>query len=655
MSTLPPLHKLIPGTNFAVDAFQFRNPGLRYFLSHFHQDHWGGITKSWEYPIYCSKVTKRLLVHVLEVDPALLTVIPMDSPFDLGGGSTVTLMDANHCPGAAVLVFDVSTVDGPKRYVHCGDCRFDDRMKLWPAWRQPDAATMHPVEVLFLDTTYSEPKYRFPHQSIVIDSVISLVRDTLTADREATPPRRTLWVVATYKIGKERMLKAISDAAGGDAGLPIYADPEKIAILKLLDLDFIELFTGAPGNTPIHVVSWGQLGKMVPGGWKFLPDWSFVEQYLNWTNSLLPNDAPKFTDLAGIVPTGWTWEFQQHTSTLYHCSARPNQNHLKVFQIPYSEHSNYEELRNFVEYLRPGRVVPTVFGGPRTAHKIELRFRDLVDSKRGKQMGFKELFGAVIDAEASEQNQANVASLPEIPEDLMSTHKASVIVCPICEIHMPDCDINHHLDAGCLAKERSFIPGIDGLGTDKDRWPSEGGLATTLEPGPEHRSGGDGEPKNTVQQAGALFERESKAGRNDRTLTVELFTKKDPRATTAVKERWTAMHTIKESANLDPTSRMDVAGLSVKPMGSETASATLASEVDAAKVAQSSCPVCDATVCVSVINLHLDACLAGAGLTSLNGSPPAGGRSVKRKHSQQGLRSKSKQTKLPWAAQTKGS
>ncbi|KAJ3020737.1 hypothetical protein HKX48_000267 [Thoreauomyces humboldtii] len=186
MSTLPPLHKLIPGTNFVVDGFQFRNPGLRYFLRITGEGspNPGSIRstapklqRDSSSMFWRSTRSQEVLVHVLEVARR-----SMDSPFDFGGGSTVTLMDANHCPGAAVLVFDVSTVD------------------------------------------------------------------------------------ATYKIGKERMLKAISDAAGGDAGLPIYADPEQIAILKLLDLDFIELFTGAPGNTPIHVVSWGQLGKMAPGG-----------------------------------------------------------------------------------------------------------------------------------------------------------------------------------------------------------------------------------------------------------------------------------------------------------------------------------------------------------------------------------------------------
>jgi Cft2 family RNA processing exonuclease len=49
-----------------------------FFLSHFHSDHYGGLTRQFSKgTIFASPVTASLVIKTLGVNPALVTAIPM--------------------------------------------------------------------------------------------------------------------------------------------------------------------------------------------------------------------------------------------------------------------------------------------------------------------------------------------------------------------------------------------------------------------------------------------------------------------------------------------------------------------------------------------------------------------------------------------------
>ena len=90
-----PDYKWIKGTSFLVDAFSFGSvPGCSaYFLSHFHSDHYFGLSKSFDHgPIYCSKASANLVAQEIGVDT--IHALPMDTPTVIQG-IQVTLIDAN--------------------------------------------------------------------------------------------------------------------------------------------------------------------------------------------------------------------------------------------------------------------------------------------------------------------------------------------------------------------------------------------------------------------------------------------------------------------------------------------------------------------------------------------------------------------------------
>ncbi|TPX08804.1 uncharacterized protein E0L32_009744 [Thyridium curvatum] len=202
-----PFYKIMPGFFICVDAFRYGAvQGCNaYFLSHFHSDHYVGLTANWTHgPIYCSKVTGSLVKSQLRTAEKWVVELEFDVKTEVPGteGVFVTMIPANHCPGSSLFLFEKTTPGsrdpranngkGPRtqRILHCGDFRAC-RMHMEHPLLRPETVDavsgrtrQQKIDVCYLDTTYLNPRYSFPPQEDVSGSCAQLCAELDEALRD---------------------------------------------------------------------------------------------------------------------------------------------------------------------------------------------------------------------------------------------------------------------------------------------------------------------------------------------------------------------------------------------------------------------------------------------------------------------------------------
>ncbi|XP_045882391.1 DNA cross-link repair 1A protein [Meles meles] len=332
-----PFYKKIPGTGCTVDAFQY---GLvegctAYFLTHFHSDHYAGLSKNFTFPIYCSEITGNLLKSRLHIQKQYIHPLPMDTEC-IVNGIKVVLLDANHCPGAVMILFHL-----PNGHVllHTGDFRADPTM-------ERSRLAGQKIHTLYLDTTYCSPEYSFPSQQEVIQFAIN------TAFEAVTLNPRILIVCGTYSIGKEKIFLAIADVLGSKVGM----SQEKYKTLQCLNIPELNCFiTTDMCNSLVHLLPMMQIN--------FKALQSHLKKY-----------GGKYDQILAFRPTGWT-----HSNKLTRIAdiIPQTKGNISIYGIPYSEHSSYLEMKRFVQWLKPQKIIPTVnVGTLKSRRTMEKYFKE---------------------------------------------------------------------------------------------------------------------------------------------------------------------------------------------------------------------------------------------------------------------------------------
>ena len=413
-----PFYKIMPGLFICVDAFRYGAvQGCNaYFLSHFHSDHYIGLTSSWCHgPIYCSHVTANLVRRQLRVDPKWVVDLEFDKKVEVPGtqGVEVTMIPANHCPGSSLYLFEkvIGKGKSPKiqRVLHCGDFRACPAHVQHPKLRPDIVDTItgrnlaqQKLDVCYLDTTYLTPKYAFPSQEEVIkacadmcvslskdfvdesdsweqtkkeragDGMVKFVRKTSVKeemednevkikieDEHSKKARgRLLVIVGTYSIGKERICLGVAKALNSK----IYAPPNKQKICAALeDPELSARLTNDPLEAQVHMqmlmeIRAETLADYLTG---FKPHFSRVVGFRpsGW-NYRPPNS--RFTESPAVQTVLHSDNWKSRYSMAELTPQRGSTREANCFGVPYSEHSSFRELTMFCCALRIDKIIPTV-------------------------------------------------------------------------------------------------------------------------------------------------------------------------------------------------------------------------------------------------------------------------------------------------------
>ncbi|KAF7823076.1 5' exonuclease Apollo-like [Senna tora] len=322
-----------------------------YFLTHLHSDHTKGLSSSWaKGPLFCSRLTAKLFPFKFpHFNLSLIRILQIGSWHTLsllsssGSRSRVQVMaiDAHHCPGSVMLVFRGEF----GCLLYTGDFRWEANCER--AARARDmllgAIKDEVVDIIYLDNTYCNPSYDFPSRQVAAQQVVNII---------LSHPEHDI-VIGINTLGKEDLLLHISR----ELKIKICVWPERLQTMHLLG--FNDIFTTNTSITRVRAV----------------PQYSFSIDTLEALNTMHPT--------IGIMPSGLPWVKKglQKSENLYSSfltsrskrgrwsangevrSDQPVTNiglierfHEYMYSVPYSDHSNYAEIKEFVKLVRPTKL-----------------------------------------------------------------------------------------------------------------------------------------------------------------------------------------------------------------------------------------------------------------------------------------------------------
>ncbi|KAG5643924.1 hypothetical protein DXG03_009332 [Asterophora parasitica] len=367
--------------NFASNTDD--NAPALHLLTHTHSDHINGLSaQSFGYKVVCSRDAKEMLLRHevyaeralhqqelrpqktrtyshLKVDPLrgpdgvlyyagsrdLLETLPVHLPkvYELSDGErvTITLLDANHCPGAVMFL-----IEGAKGAVlHTGDFRAEPwflesltrNPYLQPYFapqvsRKGHCTIVKTLEAIYLDTANVLSTLSVPTKAAATSGLVELMRMF---------PESVYFFINSWTWGYEDILKAVSR----EFGSPIHVDRYKYFVYRHTSDPFMRsIITQDASSTRFHACERFHRCEYVA-----VDDGPDQLQY-----NTISHRGKRVVYVNPVNMGTHSWDLYMK-DTKQRLSQGDEINNLLA---PVSRHSPLNELRDFVFLFQPRRIVP---------------------------------------------------------------------------------------------------------------------------------------------------------------------------------------------------------------------------------------------------------------------------------------------------------
>ncbi|XP_030077051.1 5' exonuclease Apollo isoform X2 [Microcaecilia unicolor] len=254
---------------------------------------------------------------------------------------TVTLIDANHCPGSVMFLFEgfFGTI------LYTGDFRYTPDMLKHPALNNRKT-----IDVLYLDNTNCSPDRALPSRQEATRQIVDLIR---------RHPEHDV-MIGLYSLGKETLLRDLAL----EFQTWIVVSPQRLELIKLLGLE--DVFTVEEGAGRVHALDQSEIRYITMIAWNrmhptiaIFPTSREIKLWHKDVHVVPYSDHSSFQELCAFVAA------LKPRSVIPVIKSDMCESHFKMYlSSPQKTVSNItipESIRKFMREQKGGRTAPVSF------------------------------------------------------------------------------------------------------------------------------------------------------------------------------------------------------------------------------------------------------------------------------------------------------